>query len=128
MSSPMALIPLMSMPDLYPTLLSLRQKLNQGLDSTAGRTIPEGGSGIAMFFSTCLGAHITLTDRAALRRLHITSLQELSREATDAAGQTLLRKHLDESAAKKAIEFFAGDEVLVLGCCERTEATVTEEC
>lgn len=106
-SSPMTLIPLASMSDLYPTLLSLRKKLNHGLGVMAADTVHEGGSGIALFFSSCLGRQLTPTENAALQRIPIASVQELAQKAMEPAGKTLLREHLDEGLVKKVVEFFA---------------------
>lgn len=107
-SSPMSLIPLATMSDLYPTLLSLRRKLNQGLGAVAADIGREGGSGIAIFFSSCLGRQLTPAENAALRSIPIASIQELSQKAMDPAGQALLGKHFDEGFVKKVIEFFTG--------------------
>ena len=107
-TSPMTLIPLASMSDLYPTVLSLRKRLNQA-PGKAADTGPGGVDGVSTFFSNCLGRVLTGGERAALRRIHITSVQDLAQKAADPQGQAMLRKHLDEELVKKVIGFFDGE-------------------
>lgn len=107
-TSPMTLIPLASMSDLYPTLLSLRKRLNQASGTTTADTGPTGAAGISTFFSSCLGRQVTGSERAALRRIPVASVQDLAQKAAKPEGQAMLREHLDEGLVEKVVGFFAG--------------------
>lgn len=110
-SSPMALIPLASMSDLYPTLLSLRRGLNQAPGVPAASAGSEDPSGISALLSTCLGRPPTKSETAVLRRMAITSLGSLALKATTPEGQTMLRVHLDRRFVERVIAFFADSSV-----------------
>ncbi|SPN96894.1 related to protein kinase CDC5 [Cephalotrichum gorgonifer] len=89
--SPMALIPLASMSDLYPTLLALRRRLNQS-PSVPATTSPSFDDGV---FSSIVGRPLTKSEMASLSRVSI-SVRDLAQKAISPEGQAMLRKHLDE--------------------------------
>lgn len=111
-SSPMALIPLASMSDLYPTLLSLRRGLNQAPSVPAANTGSEGISGISAMLSTCLGRPPTKNEMAALRRLSVTTVQDLALQATTLEGQATLKSHFNKGFAERVVAFFADGSVI----------------
>ena len=96
------------MSDLYPTLLSLRKKLNQGPEAVASHPAGDASGAVPAFFLSCLDRRLTTSERIMLRRIPILSVQELARKAADPKGQAVLREHLDEGLAEKVIAFFAG--------------------
>lgn len=110
-SSPMALIPLASMSDLYPTLLSLRRGLNQATGVPAASAGFEDPSGISALLSTCLGRPPTKSETADLRRTTITSVEGLAIKATTPEGQAMLKTYLDGGFVERVIAFFADGSV-----------------
>lgn len=108
----MALMPLASMSDLYPTLLSLRRGLNQAPGVPTANAGPEDISGISALLSTCLGRPPTKSEMVTLHRVSITSVQSLALKATATEGQAMLRTHLDGSLAERVIAFFANGSVI----------------
>ena len=110
-SSPMALIPLALMSDLYPTLLSLRRGLNQARGVPTANAGCEDISGISALLSTCLGRSPTKSEMAALCRLSVTTLQDLTLKATTLEGQAMLKDQLNGEFAERVIAFFADGSV-----------------
>lgn len=107
----MALVPLASMSDLYPTLLSLRRGLNQAPGVPTASAGSEDPSGISALLSTCLGRPPTEGEMAGLRRVTIANVESLALKATTPEGQAMLRAHLDGRFVERVVAFFADGSV-----------------